>query len=76
MSIPHPNNREDLYVCETVMEELNSKKSRPLPEFAKSVQEAAWIRFRIDTILEEWLFSKTGEKIQNSAGFYSKKCAE
>jgi|TARA_E500000081_G_C6103694_1_gene338876 phage-related baseplate assembly protein len=70
MSVPAPNNREDAYVLTTVIEELNSKKSRPLPEFAKSVKEAAWIRFRVDAILEEWLFSKTGEKIPDPAGFY------
>ena len=33
-------------------------------------KEAAWIRFRVDAILEEWLFSKTGEKIPDPAGFY------
>tara|TARA_B100000579_G_scaffold112888_1_gene90316 strand:+ start:624 stop:821 length:198 start_codon:yes stop_codon:yes gene_type:complete len=63
MSVPAPNNREDAYVLTTVMEELNSKNSRPLPKFARSVKEAAWLRFRVDAILEEWIFSKTGEKI-------------
>ena len=63
MSVPAPNNREDAYVLTTVMEELNSKNSSPLPMFARSVKEAAWLRFRVDAILEEWIFSKTGEKI-------------
>tara|TARA_R100000655_G_scaffold15841_1_gene34932 strand:+ start:1673 stop:1870 length:198 start_codon:yes stop_codon:yes gene_type:complete len=63
MSIPAPNNKEDAYVLKSVMDELHSKRSSPLPDLHMSVKEAAWLRFRVDAILEEWIFSKTGEKI-------------
>ena len=63
MSVPAPNNREDAYVTAVVTEELNLNKSIPLPEFTNSLQEAAWLRFRVDAILEEWMFSHSGEKI-------------
>ena len=63
MSVPAPNNREDAYVLSIVTEELNTMRSSPPPKFAESVKEAAWLRFRVDAILEEWMFSKKGEKI-------------
>ena len=63
MSLPAPNNREDSYVLAIVTEELNTMRSSPPPKFAESVKEAAWLRFRVDAILEEWMFSKKGEKI-------------
>jgi len=65
MSIPAPNNQEDDWVKNTFISELNTKKSAPLPKFAKSLEEAAFLRFRVDAILEEWIFSKKGEKIPN-----------
>ena len=63
MSLPAPNNREDSYVLAIVTEELNTMRSSPPPKFAESVKEAAWLRFRVDAILEEWMFSQKGEKI-------------
>ena len=63
MTVPPSNSKEDTWVRKTVLTELNTKRSCPLPAFANSIQEAAWLRFRADAILEEWLFSKTGEKI-------------
>ncbi len=47
MSVPAPNNREDSYVNAVVTEELNLNKSIPLPTFTNSLQEAAWLRFRV-----------------------------
>lgn len=67
MSLPAPNNREDSYVLAIVTEELNTMRSSPPPKFAESVKEAAWLRFRVDAILEEWMFSKKGEKIPDRA---------
>ena len=63
MSIPAPHNKEDHYVNKTVTDELCCDCSGPLPDFPISVQEAAFLRFRIDAIIEEWIFSKNGELI-------------
>jgi|TARA_E500000331_G_C17061911_1_gene628601 hypothetical protein len=65
MSLPTPTNQENKWVHETVMTELNTEQSCPLPSFADSLQEAAFLRFRVDAIIEEWIFPKTGKKIED-----------
>lgn len=65
MNVPLSNTKEDTWVRETVFAELETKESCPLPLFTTSLQEAAFLRFRVDAILEEWIFPKTGEKIDN-----------
>ena len=65
MNIPFSDTKEDTWVRETVFAELETKESCPPPSFTNSIQEAAFLRFRVDAILEEWIFSKTGEKIDN-----------
>jgi len=81
MSVPSPNNQDNKWVFETVMTELNTEQSCPLPSFADSLQEAAFLRLRVDAILEEWIFSKKGEKIPdrdvlNKADFETLKAME
>tara|TARA_R100000458_G_scaffold3227_1_gene2635 strand:+ start:485 stop:736 length:252 start_codon:yes stop_codon:yes gene_type:complete len=68
MSIPASNNKEDDYVQKTVTEELCCDCAGPLPDFPISVQEAAFLRFRVDAILEEWIFPKSGEPIPYRRG--------
>ena len=63
MSIPAPNNKEDGYVNKAVTDELYCDCAGPLPSFSVSVQDAAFLRFRIDAIIEEWIFSKNGDFI-------------
>tara|TARA_B100000965_G_C19309944_1_gene634073 strand:+ start:79 stop:327 length:249 start_codon:yes stop_codon:yes gene_type:complete len=65
MSIPAPKNQEETYVHDSFLNELNTKKCSPLPRFTKSLEEAAWLRFRVDAILEEWIFPETGQKLPN-----------
>ena len=65
MSLPTPTNQENKWVHETVMTELNTEQSCPLPSFTDSLQEAAFLRFRVDAIIEEWIFPKTGKKIED-----------
>ena len=65
MSLPTPTNQENKWVHETVMTELNTEQSCPFPSFTDSLQEAAFLRFRVDAIIEEWIFPKTGKKIED-----------
>lgn len=63
MSIPAPNNKEDGYVNKAVTDELYCDRSGPLPNFTVSVEDAIFLRSRIDAIIEEWIFSKNGDFI-------------
>ena len=67
MTVPAPHNKEEAWVFETVMKEIDSPSSIPLPTFTNSLQEAAFLRFRVDAILEEFIFPKTGKKIEDSS---------
>jgi len=69
MSVPPPNNPDNKWVFETVMTELNTEQSCPLPSFTNSLQEAAFLRFRVDAIVEEWIFPKTGKKIEDRSEY-------
>ena len=64
-----PNNPDNQWVFETVMTELNTERSCPLPSFTNSLQEAAFLRFRVDAIVEEWIFPKTGKKIEDRSEY-------
>tara|TARA_B100001250_G_scaffold88926_2_gene73732 strand:- start:2858 stop:3097 length:240 start_codon:yes stop_codon:yes gene_type:complete len=66
MSIPAPKTVDDEWIISTFMHELeNPECSLPLPVHTDTLQDAAFLRFRVDAILEEWIFSKTGEKIKD-----------
>jgi len=65
MSIPAGHTNSDAWVLQAVISQKDDLDcSTPLPKKI-SLQEAAFLQFRVDAILEEWIFPKTNKHIKD-----------